>query len=256
MSLRAASNSSKTRWFLNVAAALLLLAAVVAFFWFAFTSLSYTWNWERLWDYRKPLFRGWLFTIFISTVALVASVALGILLVLGQRSGILALIGLCRGYVELIRGTPLLVQILIMNYVIFAESRNSTLVGIIALSCFSAAYLAEIFRGGIDSVARTQIDAARAVGFTGPQIYRFVIFPQAMRRVLPGIAGELVNLIKNSSLLMVISIGEFTKETYDFFSSTYKGFEGFILLGFGYLLLTLPVTYLTYYLEKKFRYES
>ena len=243
---------------LNLIAALALLAAVVGFFWFAFASLSYEWEWHRLWDYRKPLLNGWLFTIMVSTLALVLSVVLGILLVLGQRTGILALTGFCRGYVELIRGTPLLVQILIMNYVIFTalEIDNSTLIGVTTLAFFSAAYLAEIFRGGIDSVSRTQLDAARAVGFTAPQIYRYVIFPQAMRRVLPGVAGELVNLVKNSSLLMVISIEEFTKQTYDFFSATYKGFEGFIMLGFGYLLLTLPVTYLTYYLEKKFRYES
>ncbi|MGK0189020.1 MAG: polar amino acid transport system permease protein [Verrucomicrobiales bacterium] len=250
--------ASRKSWMLNVVAALAMLVAVVAFFWFAFASLSYEWEWARLWEYRAPLFRSWLFTILISALALIVSVVLGILLVLGQRSGVLALIGFCRGYVEIIRGTPLLVQILIMNYVIFTalNIHNSTVVGVTALACFSAAYLAEIFRGGIDSVARTQVDAARAVGFTRPQIYRYVIFPQAMRRVMPGIAGELVNLVKNSSLLMVISVGEFTKETYDFFSATYKGFEGFIMLGVGYLLLTLPITYLTYYLERKFRYES
>lgn len=243
---------------LNVAAVAVLLAAVVGFFWFAFASLRYEWEWDRLWEYRKPLFQGWIFTVVVSTLALVASVVLGGLLVLGQRSGILGLSAPCRGYVELIRGTPLLVQILIMNYVIFTALGidNSSLVGVTTLACFSAAYLAEIFRGGIDSVARTQIDAARAVAFTTPQIYRFVIFPQAMRRVLPGVAGELVNLIKNSSLLMVISVEEFTKQTYDFFSATYKGFEGFLMLGVGYLLLTLPVTYLTYHLERRFRYES
>ena len=97
-----------------------MLIAIVGFFWSAFASLSYEWEWGRLWEYRGTLFRSWLFTIFISAVALVLSIGLGILLVLGQRSAVLALVGLCRGYVELIRGTPLLVQILIMNYVIQA----------------------------------------------------------------------------------------------------------------------------------------
>lgn len=252
------STTTRKSRVLNVIAAIGVFVAVVAFFWFAFASLKYNWEWDRLWERREPLFKSWLFTVLISALALIVSVVMGVLLVAGQRSGILALIGICRGYVEIVRGTPLLVQILIVYYVVFSALglSNSTVAGVTTLAFFSAAYLAEIFRGGIDSVARTQVDAARAVGFTRLQIYRYVIFPQAMRRVLPGVAGEFVNLVKNSSLLMIISVTEFTKETYDFFSSTYKAFEGFIMLGIGYLLLTLPITYLTYYLEKKFRYES
>lgn len=235
-----------------------LLIATVSFFAFAFARLQYNWEWDRLWEYRIAVLKGWGLTIFISVCALVLSVVSGFLLVIAQKSSVAVVRIATRAYVTTIRGTPLLVQILIAYYVVAPVFglHSKTIVGILGLAMFSSAYLAEIFRGGIDSVAKTQVDAARAVGFVPAQIYRYVIIPQAMRRVLPGVAGELVNLIKNSSLLMVIGVEEFTKSNYDFFSATYKGFEGFLLMGVGYLLLTLPVTYLTHYLEKKFRYES
>ena len=249
---------SKKKTVLNLVAGAILLIALTGFFVFAFARLRYNWEWDRLWEYRNAVLKGWGLTVLISICALVLSVVLGFLLVVAQRCGIAVIRIASKTYVVAIRGTPLLVQILIAYYVVAPVFlfNNKTFVGILALALFSAAYLAEIFRGGIDSVAKTQVDAARAVGFVPHQIYRYVIIPQAMRRVLPGVAGELVNLIKNSSLLMVIGVEEFTHSTYGFFSATYKGFEGFLIMGVGYLLLTLPVTYLTYYLEKKFRYES
>ena len=250
--------SERNKSVLNFVAGILLLLALASFFYFAFARLKYQWEWDRFWDYREQIAKGWGFTLLISVASLVISVLLGLFLMAGQRSGIWMLRAFCRGYVELIRGTPLLVQIFIAYYIVAdaVQLESKTAVGILALSSFSAAYLAEIFRGGVDSIARTQVEAARAVGFDNRQVYQYVIIPQALRRVLPGVAGQLVNLVKDSSLLSVIGIEEYTKATYDFFSATYKSWEGFVSMACGYLIFTIPIMFFTRWLEERFRYEN
>ena len=117
-----------------------------------------------------------------------------------------------RVYVELIRGTPLLVQLLIGFYVVAnaVGLENRYVVGALVLALFSGAYMAEIFRGGLAAIPAGQRDAARAIGLTPWQSMRLVILPQAIRLVLPAVAGQLVSLIKDSSLLSVIAVSEFT----------------------------------------------
>ena len=124
------------------------------------------------------------------------------------------------------------------------------------LSLFGGAYLGEILRGGVESIPKTQWDSARAVGFNPVQVYRYVIFPQALRRVLPAIAGLFVSLIKDSSLLSVIGVSEYFYNTKNFISRSYAGLEGYVPLALGYLVLTLPVAWLSHWLEKRFRHET
>jgi polar amino acid transport system permease protein len=165
-----------------------------------------------------------------------------------------------RVYVELIRGTPLLVQLLIGWYVVAAALRMGTdqryLVGVLVLSLFSGAYMAEIFRGGLDAIPRAQIDSARAIGLTPWQTLGLVVLPQAVRIVLPSVAGQLVSLIKDSSLLSVISIAEFTFNARNVNSATYSTLESYLPLAVGYLALTLPLSALSRWLERRFRYEA
>ncbi len=226
----------------------------------AFARLDQTWNWAVLWDYREVFWRGWWMTVGLALAALVASGAIGLTAAVMLRSRITLVSAAARVYVELIRGTPLLVQLLVAWYVIAAAlhlgSDHRWLVGVLVLALFSGAYMAEIFRGGLDAIPRAQIDSARAIGLTPTQTFRFVVLPQAVRLVLPSVAGQLVSLIKDSSLLSVISIGEFTFAARNVNSATYSTLESYLPLAVGYLLLTLPLSAVSRWLERRFRYES
>jgi polar amino acid transport system permease protein len=148
---------------------------------------------------------------------------------------------------------------LLFGFYVIAEAFNINgriLVGILLLALFAGAYLGEILRGGIDSVGKTQFDSARAVGFSRLQTYRYVIIPQAVRRVLPAVAGLFIMLVKDSSLLSVIGAEEFTKRSDIARAATFTGIEGYLPLALGYLLITIPLAYCSKRLERKFSYES
>lgn len=252
---------SQRTW--NLIAAVVVLAAFSAVCLLIFSSLHGSWDWSKPWQYRALLMRGWVATIWVSLGALVGSSLVSILLLLGQRSGLPALKWPCRLFLEFVRETPLLVQLLIGYFVIFAPLLSRTLddwgwndklvIGIILLSLFQGAYLGEILRGGVDSVARAQWDSARAVGFTSVQAYRYVIFPQALRRVLPAVAGQFVSLIKDSSLLMVIGVQEFAYQARVYTAQTYGGLEAYVPLALGYLILTAPIAWMAHRLERRYR---
>jgi len=240
---------------LNFALAFLIM---VSLFYFAFSRVAYHWAWASVGRYWPMFVKGWCVTVLVSLGALATSACLGVFLAMAQRSAILALRYMSKLIVELIRGTPLLVQILIFFYVV-AEAfkiQNRYLVGILILSIFSAAYICEIIRGGIESVGKSQIDSARAIGFTRGQIYRYVVFPQAIRQILPALAGQFVSLIKDSSLLSIISISEFTLNAQEVNAFTYSAFESYIPLAVGYLILTLPISLWSRRLERTFAYET
>lgn len=239
---------------------LIVLALVAAAAGWAFASLDMTWNWGVVWEYRAAFWKGWWTTVAVALAALVVSVAIGLVTALMLRSRFALVEAAGRVYVELIRGTPLLVQLLVGWYVIAAAMRVGTnardVVGVLVLALFSGAYMAEIIRGGLDAIPRAQIDSARAIGLTPWQTLRLVVLPQAVRIVLPAVAGQLVSLIKDSSLLSVISIGEFTFAARNVNSATYSTLESYLPLAAGYLALTLPLSALSRWLERRFRYEA
>ncbi len=245
------------------------LALVVVFGWLCttvFAVLGTQTDWTKAWEYRETLWRGWLVTLWISCAALVGSIFFGLLFMLGQRSPLVVVRWTCRAFLEFVRDTPLLVHLLFGYFVIFAPLMSRPLgeagfddkliIGILLLSIFEGAYLGEILRGGVESIPRTQWESARAVGFSRFQIYRYVIFPQALRRVLPAMAGLFVSLIKDSSLLNVIGVTEYFYNTKNFINRSYAGLEGYVPLALGYLVLTLPVAWLAHWLEKRFRHET
>ncbi|MGA0849564.1 MAG: ABC transporter permease subunit, partial [Chthoniobacterales bacterium] len=160
---------------INAVISIILAAALLAAACFAILQ-ALSWNWSGVWAYREVFWRGWLNTIWISAASLALSVLLGLLAALGHRAPYPALRWLSTGYVELIRGTPLLVQLLILFYVV-ADAvglQNRYTAGIIILSIFSGAYIAEMIRGGIESVGKSQLESARAIGLTRLQTYRHV----------------------------------------------------------------------------------
>ena len=237
---------------------LLVAAAFAALVAVAFARVQYAWNWSAVWEYRGKFIQGWLTTVALSLAALVASTAIGAVAAVCLQSRNVFVEAVGRVYVELIRGTPLLVQLLIGFYVIAnaVGLENRFVVGVLVLSLFSGAYMAEIFRGGLAAIPQTQRDSARAIGLTPWQSLRLVILPQAVRLVLPAVAGQLVSLVKDSSLLSVIAISEFTLNAQEVNAVTYSTLESFLPLAAGYLVLTLPLSALSRWLEGRFRYEA
>jgi polar amino acid transport system permease protein len=225
---------------------------------FVFTQLQYDFHWDAVWTYRQKFFQGFGVTVLLSVFALITSLLVGILFALGQRSELLPIKLFSKLYIEIIRGTPLLVQILLFFYV-FADAfglENRYVVGVMILAFFAGAYVSEIIRAGIESIHPTQWETAKSLGFTRIQTYRFIIFPQVFKRILPPLAGQFVSLIKDSSLLSIISVSELTMNAQEVNSYTYSTLESYIPLALGYMLLTFPISLLSNRLEKKFSYEN
>lgn len=261
------SSSPSGKPLAEIAAAVLLTALVCSGFWIIFSQLEWTRSSAALWRYRDSLLQGWWATLLVSAGSLVGSCLVAAVLLLGQRSGLRAVRRFTHVFVEIIRGMPLLSLTLIGYYVILNNRQISNVLesvglegkmfaGILLLSVFTGAYLTEILRGGLESIPQAQLDSARAVGFDGRQVLRYVVFPQALRRVLPALAGQFVSLVKDSSLLMVIGVNEFTYQARAFYAATYLGVEAFLPLAVGYLLLTLPISAFAHWLERRFKAET
>jgi polar amino acid transport system permease protein len=214
--------------------------------------------WDSVWKYRNVFWKGWGLTIVISVLSLLLSTLIGIVAALARRSRILPLRSVALLYIDVVRGTPLLVLILFLFYVV-ADGiglQDRFVAGILILSLFGGAYLAEIIRSGIEAIPASQLESARAIGFTPWQTYRYVIIPQALRQILPPLAGQFASLIKDSSLLSIIAIGEFTLAAQQVNSATYRTLESYLPLALGYLVLTLPISLFSKSLEQRLRFET
>ncbi|NTU48832.1 MAG: amino acid ABC transporter permease, partial [Syntrophobacteraceae bacterium] len=133
---------------------------------------------------------------------------------------------------------------------------NALVIGIVTLACFSGAYITEMVRAGIESIDKGQVEAAKSTGLDYWQTLRYIVFPQALKRIIPPVTGQFVSLIKDSSLLSVISVRELTKASEIINATTYRTFEAYLPLAGLYLLLTYPLSYITRQLEKRMRYET
>jgi polar amino acid transport system permease protein len=220
--------------------------------------MDYNLQWKNIWDYRQKFLNGFMVTIYISIASLVLSMLLGMLFGIGQKSRIIPLRIFSRIYIELIRGTPLLIQILIFYYVIANSMgwENRYIVGVVIMSIFAGAYIAEIVRSGIESVGKSQLEAAKSIGLSHRQTYIYIIFPQVIKNILPPLAGQFASLIKDSSLLSIIAIKEFTLAAREVNADTFSTIESYMPLAIGYLMLTIPISYITKYLERKYKYET
>lgn len=221
-------------------------------------SVAYQWNVAEVWGYREKLFKGWGVTLLISIASLLLSTLVGFLTALSRRSSFVPLRAGAILYTELTRSTPLLVQILILYYGVAnaVGLQHRMTAGIVILSLFAGAYIAEIFRAGIEGIPKTQLESAQSLGFSPWQTYRHVIVPQATRQILPPLTGQFVSMIKDSSLLSIIGLQEFTLAAREVNSYTFSTLESYLPLAVGYLLLTLPLSMLTHSLERRLRDEA
>ncbi|NQY24222.1 MAG: amino acid ABC transporter permease [Campylobacteraceae bacterium] len=234
----------------------LFLSIIVSLiFYYMFKNVNYNFDFTGVYEYKQKFIDGFIITIFISFFALLLSFIIGLFFAYASNSKLIILRFFSRFYIEIIRGTPLLVQILIFFYV-FAASlglENRYLIGIVMLAIFSGAYVCEIIRGAIQSIDYEQFEAAKSLGMSEYQMYRYIIFPQAFKRMLPALTGQFASIIKDSSLLSIISINEFTMNAQEVNAYTYSTLESYIPLAFGYLLLTYPISFYTSKLEKNIK---
>jgi polar amino acid transport system permease protein len=208
------------------------------------------------------LLEGMWMTLKVSVVATLIGVLIGILGGLARLSGNPVLKWSAITYVELIRGSPLLVQILIWYFVLgtlIDDLLSTTGLPTIpsfwyaaaSLAFFAGAYVTEIVRAGIQSIHRGQTEAARSLGMTYGQSMWHIILPQALRRILPPLAGQFISLIKDSSLLGMIAIRELTKATREVVTTSLQPFELYLLLGLLYLVMTFALSMFVQYLERR-----
>ncbi len=204
--------------------------------------------------YRKfgPLMHGLWTTIWISAVASVFALFIGLFTGLARISDNFTINGLASIYVECIRGTPLLVQIFIAYFflgTVFDLSRNVCGVG--ALALFAGAYTAEIVRAGIQAIPKGQMEAARSLGLSLPQAMIDIILPQAFKKILPPLSGQYISLVKDSSLVSVIAITDLTKSGREIITSTFATFEVWLVVAAMYLTITSVLSQLVYYMERR-----
>ncbi|MBE0582528.1 MAG: amino acid ABC transporter permease [Desulfofustis sp.] len=199
-----------------------------------------------------PLLTGLWTTLLISAAASVLGLIIGLVAGLMKISRNYTVSMLAAIYVEIIRGTPLLVQIFIAYFFIgtvFNLDRN--VAGIGALALFAGAYVAEIVRAGIQSIPKGQMEAARSLGMSMPQAMTEIILPQALKRILPPLSGQFISLIKDSSLVSVIAITDLTKSGREIITSTFATFEIWLVVAAMYLVVTSLLSQFVFYLERR-----
>jgi len=201
-------------------------------------------------------------TLKVSIIATIAGIIIGVIGGIARISSNPALKWASIVYVEIIRGSPLMVQILIWYFVLGTVINNLLAAngmgrlpafwyGVASLACFAGAYVAEIVRAGIQSIHRGQTEAARSLGMSYAQSMLHIILPQALRRILPPLAGQFISLIKDSSLLGIIAIRELTKAAREVVSASLQPFEVYFLAAILYLILTFTLSMAVQKLEKR-----
>ena len=215
-------------------------------------------------DRWKQYFQGLGTTIQVTVMALLIGVVLGVLVAMirtahdqqrpGKRNPLLGLVNLlCKVYVTVIRGTPMMVQLLIMGLVIFASSRNKTLIGALSLGINSGAYVAEIIRGGLMSLDPGQMEAGRSLGLGYLDTMRFIVVPQAFKAILPSLGNEFITLLKDTSLISVVGGKEIVYFAQAIITRTYETMYPYLITAVMYLIMVLIFTWLQGKLERRQR---
>lgn len=225
-------------------------------------AMGYQWQWERVPDYiafyedgewwPAELVDGLIVTLKISAISLFFTLVIGFVTALLRLSNSKVGNAIGTSYVELIRNTPLLVQIYLLYFVfgpVIGLDRFST--AVLALSLFQGAYTAEIFRAGLNSIPKGQFEATKTLGLSPLFAYKDVILPQVLQRTLPPLTNEVVSLIKNSSIVSVMAIFDLTTEARNIVSETAMPFEIWFTVAAIYLALTLSLSGLSAWLEHK-----
>lgn len=234
--------------------------------WFADLKADFILNFVK--DNRwKLLLNGLGVTLKITVIAMILGIVIGIIVATirstydltkdemsGNKKTILRILNaICKVYLTVIRGTPVVIQLLIIYYVIFASSDNGVLIAALAFGINSGAYVAEIVRGGIMSIDRGQMEAGRSLGFNYIDTMKYVIIPQAFKNVLPSLANEFIALIKETSVSGYATVQDLTRAGNIIRASTFSAFMPLIAVAIIYLLIVLILTHFVGKLERRLR---
>lgn len=201
------------------------------------------------------LLAGALITIKITLISVTIGIFIGLFVGIARIVDIKAVKLFAAVYVDFIRGTPLLVQIFIIYFampIVLGIKIDPLIAAITACSINSGAYVAEIFRAGIQAVDEGQMEAGRSLGLTWPQTMRYIIVPQAFKSVIPPLGNEFIALLKDSSLVSVIGFEELTRRGQLIIARTYGSLEIWLSVAFLYLIMTVTISRLVAYLERRF----
>jgi len=219
---------------------------------------SYQWHWNILFSHDALflLVRGLKYTLLIAFLSLIFGNILGLAVALIRISKKRPFSWIAYIYTDFFRTTPALVQLIWIFYVmpiVLHVSLSPVASGVVALSLNSGAFLSEIFRAGLLSIERGQRDASFVLGLSPIQSFRYVILPQAFRRVLPPTGNVFISLIKDSSLLSTIAVAELTYQSQIFVTNTFRPLELYTALALIYFCLTYPLSLLTSALERRYK---
>lgn len=211
-------------------------------------------RWDLIAEYGPFFAKGTVLTIGLSLAGIIIGTILGLFIGLGKlmKNKLLAIP--FHWYINFFRGTPLMVQILLVHFAVippFLGTTNAIVAAIVALSLNSAAYVAEIFRAGIQSIDRGQMEAARSLGMTHVQAMKYVILPQAFKRMIPPLGNEFIVLFKDSSLAALIAAPELMYWGRAMQGQYYRAWEPYLTVAVIYLVLTLSLTFLLSRLERR-----
>jgi len=265
------SQKQKYYWWLparrqiyDVAKFVLLIALLSWFLARGTAGLGYHWQWYRVPRYlfsihdgnavAGPLVNGLIVTFQVAGISLVLAFAFGLLAAFCRLSTSFVALWIARVYLEIIRNTPLLVQLFFMYFVlspVLGIGRFAS--AVLALSLFEGAYASEIFRAGIVSIHKGQWEASYSLGLSTVDMYRFVVLPQAIRRILPPLTSQAISLVKDSALVSTIAIYDLTMRAQEVISETFLTFEIWFTIAAIYLVITITLSFIVSYMEHRFR---
>lgn len=248
----------------------LYCAVIATIIWGAYSgaqAMGYNWQWYRIPQYFYTLtddgfqwgeiMVGLVKTIQLSLTSFVLATVLGLLIALLRLSGLVIGTGVAIGYLEFVRNMPLLVLLYLFYYVlgpVFSLDRYTA--SVLCLAVFHSALISEIFRAGINAVAKGQWEAATSIGMSRGQAYRYIILPQSIRFMLPPMTGEVVHLIKSSAIVSVIAVAELTTIGRNLISDTFMSFEIWFTIAAVYMVVTLILSIGVTRLEKRYAVQN
>jgi len=195
-----------------------------------------------------------LYTVQITFFGVLLGLLIGLIVALGRLSKNKTLSSISRGYIFLIRGTPLLVQLFIVYYGLTSIVTIAPIPSaVLALGVHNGAYIAEVFRGSIQSIHYGQMEAARSLGMTHSKAMQRIVLPQAFKRAVPSLGNQLIIALKDSSLASTIAVPELMLKGRQMGSSTFMYMEMFIIVGIWYLLMTSVLSFIVHRVEKKLK---
>ncbi|MEN8281164.1 amino acid ABC transporter permease [Acinetobacter gerneri] len=215
-------------------------------------------NWQYIQSVIQQFITALGMTLKISIISIILAILLGLLCSIVLTYKVKILDKIVKIYIEISRNTPLLIQLFFLYYGLpkLGIKLDGFTCGVIGLTFLGGSYMAEAFRAGLEAVQKGQIDSAKSVGLNHFQVFRFVIFPQALAVSIPAIGANCLFLIKESSVVSAIAIAELLFVTKDLIGMDYKTTEALFLLIISYLIILLPVSFLSRYFEYKSRQVS